>query len=359
MAMEWLRWYHGACSDPKWAAIARKSRTNVGTVVAIWAAMLEYASQQPERGSLRSFDAETVDAMYGYDDGTCAAVISAMESKNIIVDGHISAWGKRQRESDNSTARVQKYRENKKNARSETAQHEEAEEQQQNMSNETQCNADETLQSVSCNANETQNCDETHQSTDNRLQTTDNREQREDFKGVTSAKPAPTLPPDGGVPPLESFDLSGECSPKPPSDNCPHQKIVELYHEILPGLPHVRIWDDTDRANLRARWREDKARQNLDWWRGFFEYVSHSDFLMGRTHGRDGKPFFANLGWLVTARNFKKTVNGNYNHEALDVFQQAAISGYRGMRENGGVPDWGPLREESDFIDIEAQESEV
>lgn len=181
-----------------------------------------------------------------------------------------------------------------------------------------------------------------------------------EHKGVTSANPVPTLPPDGGDAPSERFDLSAEAVPRPPRDDCPHQKIIELYHEILPELPHVHSWGDKNRANLRARWRGSRERQNLDWWRDFFQYVGQSDFLMGRTTGRDGKPFFANLGWLVISQNFDKVLNGNYNHGALDVFQQAAVSGYRGTRQNGGAPpDWGALRDEADFIDIEAQESEV
>lgn len=110
--MDWLRWYHGACSDPKWAIVARKANTNIGTIVAIWAAMLEHASQQEERGSLRSFDPETIDALYGYEDGTCAAVIMAMEEKDLIKDGFLSSWEKRQPDSDSE--RCKRYRDKKR-----------------------------------------------------------------------------------------------------------------------------------------------------------------------------------------------------------------------------------------------------
>ena len=48
--MEWFRWYHGACSDAKWPLIARKAHTTVGVVVSVWVALLEYASQDDERG---------------------------------------------------------------------------------------------------------------------------------------------------------------------------------------------------------------------------------------------------------------------------------------------------------------------
>ena len=94
--MEWLRWYHGAISDSKWPLIARKSGQNIGTVVSIWAALLEHASQDEERGSIEGFDPEAIDALFGYEDGTCEAVVAAMLSKDLIKDGCIASWTKRQ-----------------------------------------------------------------------------------------------------------------------------------------------------------------------------------------------------------------------------------------------------------------------
>ena len=81
--MEWFRWYHGACSDAKWPLIARKAHTTVGVVVSVWVALLEYASQDDERGSVEGFDCETFDALYGYSDGTCEAVLNAMVEKGL------------------------------------------------------------------------------------------------------------------------------------------------------------------------------------------------------------------------------------------------------------------------------------
>lgn len=115
--MEWLRWYHGACSDAKWPLIARKSGTCVGVVVSVWAALLEQASQDEERGSIEGFDPETYDVLYGYEDGTCAAVLAAMTEKGLIADGCIAAWQKRQpkrERDDSSTERVRRYREKKR-----------------------------------------------------------------------------------------------------------------------------------------------------------------------------------------------------------------------------------------------------
>ena len=112
--MEWYRAYHGACSDAKWPIVARKAKVSVGVVVSVWFAPLESASQASERGSVENFDPETVDALYGYEDGTTAAVFSAMLEKGLICDGRICAWDKRQpkrEREDNSAARVRQSRE--------------------------------------------------------------------------------------------------------------------------------------------------------------------------------------------------------------------------------------------------------
>lgn len=112
--MEWYRAYHGACSDAKWPIVARKAKVSVGVVVSVWFALLESASQASERGSVENFDPETVDALYGYEDGTTAAVFSVMLEKGLICDGRICAWDKRQpkrEREDNSAARVRQFRE--------------------------------------------------------------------------------------------------------------------------------------------------------------------------------------------------------------------------------------------------------
>ena len=119
--MEWLRWYHGAVSDDKWPLIARKSGQPVAIVIAIWAALLECASQDDsERGSVRSFDPESIDALLQIEDGTTQAVLDALScgKKPRIADGRIVNWSKRQplreRDDDKSTERVRQHRERQK-----------------------------------------------------------------------------------------------------------------------------------------------------------------------------------------------------------------------------------------------------
>lgn len=95
---------------------------------------------------------------------------------------------------------------------------------------------------------------------------------------------------------------------------CPHEGILSKYHELLPSLTRMRTWSGDRQSNLRARWREDSKRQDLDWWIKFFEYVSTSDFLMGRVNAQgDRKVFSATLDWIVKPTNFNKIIEGRYH----------------------------------------------
>ena len=92
---------------------------------------------------------------------------------------------------------------------------------------------------------------------------------------------------------------------------CPHQDIIDLYHKILPELSVVKIWGEDSRKKLRARWKEDLERQNIEWWESFFtEKIRTSDFLMGKVND-----FQVNLGWMIGPKNFEKIMNGFYKNK--------------------------------------------
>lgn len=113
---------------------------------------------------------------------------------------------------------------------------------------------------------------------------------------------------------------NGNESPAAPEDApagkgppaCPQQRIIALYHDVLPELRRVREWNPMRQKLLARRWAEKPERQTLDWWRDYFAYVRKSRFLMGQTHGRDGRPFDCDLEWLVRPTNFAKVVEGRY-----------------------------------------------
>jgi len=91
---------------------------------------------------------------------------------------------------------------------------------------------------------------------------------------------------------------------------CPHQKIIGLYHEILPELRKVKIWNDARRKHLQARWKESEKCQSVDWWKKFFYYIRASPFLMGQK-----TDFQADLAWMIMPENFAKIVEGKYHEK--------------------------------------------
>ncbi len=95
----------------------------------------------------------------------------------------------------------------------------------------------------------------------------------------------------------------------------PHRKIIDLYNSILgdKGLPYVKpeLWTGKREAALRARWRENKDRQALSWWQGYFDYVATRPFLMGNSGA--GRQWRADLEWLVSQNNMTKVCEGKYD----------------------------------------------
>ena len=114
---------------------------------------------------------------------------------------------------------------------------------------------------------------------------------------------------------VESRGLKPIAASKADRPECPHQEIIDLYHEVLPMGTQVRIWNDKRKGKLRARWREDAKRQNLDWWRKLFTYITESKFLTGRINTKDRAPFLITLDWIVTSEKLVKIIEGEYHRE--------------------------------------------
>jgi hypothetical protein len=104
---------------------------------------------------------------------------------------------------------------------------------------------------------------------------------------------------------------------------CQHQPVIDLYHQQLPTLRRVEVWNATRQAYLRQRWREvaaelgkDKptsASAVLDWFNDFFGHIQKSRFLVGKVNGKDGRAFTADLEWILKPSNFAKIVEGKYH----------------------------------------------
>lgn len=128
-----------------------------------------------------------------------------------------------------------------------------------------------------------------------------------------------TLVPGNSVP--------GESPPdsikKKKSIPCPHLKVLSLWAEVMPELaqPNADLWVGQRADHLRARWRslgtlnewatEDEGLADFE---GAFRLARESDFLMGRTQRKDGKPPFSlTLDWLVCPNNWTKFLERKYH----------------------------------------------
>ena len=177
-----------------------------------------------------------------------------MDAELIDAKWHPKAWNKRQFLSDHSTERVRKTRKNKETG-----------------------NGNTPLLKQDCNAPRT----DTEQ--------IQNRTENISIASVVEGKSR-------GLPP------------------CPYEQIVELYHQKLPTLPRVVRLTVARKTQIKARWNEDN--QDLEGWGRFFEYISESDFLMGRSRPRSDAAvaFMADLEWITKAANWIKIVEGKYHH---------------------------------------------
>lgn len=106
--MDWFRWHHGSVTDPKFALVARRAGASLPDVLAVWAYILETASQSEVRGQFGDVDAEALDCLFNFPatETRTADILAAMNSRGLTKDGAIFAWEKRQpkREREDNTA---------------------------------------------------------------------------------------------------------------------------------------------------------------------------------------------------------------------------------------------------------------
>ena len=115
----------------------------------------------------------------------------------------------------------------------------------------------------------------------------------------------------------------GEPEPAKKLPGCDHKAVIELYHQNLPTMRRVEVWNETRAGYLRQRWREVAAElaqekditadDVLNWWAEFFLSVGKSRFLTGKVNSKDGRAFVADLEWILKPSNFAKIVEGKYH----------------------------------------------
>lgn len=109
--IDWFRWHHGSVTDPKFQLVAKKAGASVAEVIAVWACLLEAASQAPQRGSPGATDFEAMDCALGMDEGKAKAIYDRMTDRGLLdSDGSVTAWERRQPKREDETAADRKRR---------------------------------------------------------------------------------------------------------------------------------------------------------------------------------------------------------------------------------------------------------
>lgn len=103
---------------------------------------------------------------------------------------------------------------------------------------------------------------------------------------------------------------------------CDTQTVVDLYHEILPELPSVRLMNDQRRKAVAGLWkfaltsrksdgspRATTGPEAVEWIRGYFTRARDNDFLMGRGHKAPGhEGWQCDFDFLLTEKGKKHVI---------------------------------------------------
>ncbi|MBF6632109.1 MAG: hypothetical protein ITG01_13315 [Comamonas sp.] len=125
-----------------------------------------------------------------------------------------------------------------------------------------------------------------------------------------------------GTADLPGDKKNSEEGAKPGLPICPVQKVVDLYHEVLPELPKAKLLNDGRRKAIGKTWkwvlstaktdgqpRATNAAEALEWLKQYFTIARGNDFLMGRTT-RTGEHanWQCDLDFLLTDRGMKHVI---------------------------------------------------
>lgn len=263
----WYRAYAGTVTDPKLGEVALVAGCSRSVAIAVWHCILESAAEVNDSGRFDA-TARRISVVLSEQPAVIESVMAELEALGMIGGATVTAWKRRQYESDTSTERSRRLRERRRAA---AAPYEDVAA--------TECNGDATLHRRCATPPETK----TETETENK-----------------------NTPPYGGESVAEAADRP---DPVPP---CPYADIAEVYGTVCIGMPAVRVMTDGRRAAMRARWREDPDRRSLAWWREYFGRAAAAPFL----NGANDRGWVADFDWLLKPANLAKVCEGKYDARA-------------------------------------------
>jgi hypothetical protein len=112
--MDWFKIQHGITTDSRIAVAARRTQQPRAAVLAVWLAVMEYASRNTPRGCITGMDAEELSTLLDIDTGTVNIVLEQLHDRGIIDTDGICGWQSLQHL---STDRVRAHRLRRKNSK--------------------------------------------------------------------------------------------------------------------------------------------------------------------------------------------------------------------------------------------------
>jgi len=108
------------------------------------------------------------------------------------------------------------------------------------------------------------------------------------------------------------------------------EDVQNLFNEILGNvMPKVQEMHRVRSLTLRARFPK---LSTIEQWRDLFIKIKASDFLCGRTLGKDGKPFACSFDWIIKEENFIRILEGNYDKKiATTTPQNTDVEKFEGL----------------------------
>ena len=271
MANSWLRLWHDMPTDPKFGTVARVSGEQISLVLSVYLHLMVDASRNVTRGNV-TVTAEDLATALNVTDAQIEKVLAAMNGR-LIVDGVLSGWDKRQVKREDS-------------GDDETGAKSAAQRKAEQRERERQAAA---------NASNPIAKDQSHDESRNvTLDKTRLDKKKKGAKAPMSADKLPTW----------------------------MQSVVDLYHEILPELPGVRVMDKARDQALRDFWdwvmtskrvdgtpRATNTEQALAWIRDYMNRARNNDFIMGRgPKSPEHQNWVCSIEYLLSSRGMKKVI---------------------------------------------------
>lgn len=155
------------------------------------------------------------------------------------------------------------------------------------------------------------------------------RNRREEKNREEKSTPTSSAPEAGISASNPELELVPSAAPADADDvrRCPVGTLVDLYHDLMPNNPRVKVLNEARKKAIRARWIEASSlqakpfgyttrSQGLEAWRQFFEVCAESAFLTGRAAATPGKPaFVADIDFIFSPAGFVKTLENKYHRD--------------------------------------------